>query len=65
MTMKVIKSKYGIEVKEDTTTGRLFMYLDGLCIFTDGIPKDYARMVERSFNELAEIRKKTHGEQKQ
>lgn len=55
---KIIKAKYGVEIQEDTKTGRLFMLLDGFSVFTSGIPKELSKLVDKSFENIVEIRKK-------
>lgn len=55
---KILKAKYGIEIHEDTETGRLYYLIDGYSIFTAGIPKEFREFVDKSFDNLVEIRKK-------
>lgn len=65
MARKLIKAKYGIEIHEDTETGRLFMLLDGFSVFTKGVPKEFAQMVDKSYDNLVNIRKNDGYDEKQ
>jgi hypothetical protein len=56
MSKKVLKSEYGVELQEEGN--RLFISLDGFQAFPTGIDKRYVKMVEKSYNNLIEIRKK-------
>ena len=54
---KILKAEQGVELVEDLDEGRYYMFLDGYSVFTCGIPKEYGRFVEKSYNNVVNIRK--------
>ena len=53
---KIIKAELGVQFLE--TSDRVFLILDGYEIFNGGLPKALKGMVEKSYNNLVNIRKK-------
>lgn len=54
---KILKAELGVELVEDLDEKKYYMFLDGFSVFTNGIPKEYGKIIEKSYDNVVNIRK--------